>query len=218
MEKLAEISSFIIPLIIAITMHEAAHGFVAYKLGDNTAKAMGRVSFDPIKHIDLFGTFLLPAFLYLSAAPFLLGWAKPVPVNFNRLNNPRRDTIFVAIAGPLTNVILAYISAILTHIDKLITPEQAPWTFANLYISVKINIILAVFNMLPILPLDGGRVINSLLPPKIAYRHAKSEPYGMIIIILLFMLPALKFSYYLIWLPADILRDFIFHLAGIGIS
>ena len=216
MENLAEISSFIIPLIIAITMHEAAHGFVAYKCGDNTAKAMGRVSFDPIKHIDLFGTFLLPAFLYLSHAPFLLGWAKPVPVNFNRLNNPRRDTILVAVAGPLTNVILAYISALLTHIDIFISPEQAPWTFANLYLSVKINIVLAVFNMLPILPLDGGRVLNSLLPTKIAYRHAKSEPYGMIIIILLFMLPSLKFSYYFIWLPADALRDIILHLAGIG--
>ena len=216
MENLAEISSFIIPLIIAITMHEAAHGFVAYKCGDNTAKAMGRVSFDPIKHIDLFGTFLLPAFLYLSHAPFLLGWAKPVPVNFNRLNNPRRDTILVAVAGPLTNVILAYISALLTHIDNFISPEQAPWTFANLYLSVKINIVLAVFNMLPILPLDGGRVLNSLLPTKIAYRHAKSEPYGMIIIILLFMLPSLKFSYYFIWLPADALRDIILHLAGIG--
>jgi len=216
MENLAEVSSFIIPLILAITMHEAAHGFVAYKCGDNTAKAMGRVSFDPIKHIDLFGTFLLPAFLYLSHAPFLLGWAKPVPVNFNRLNNPRRDTILVAIAGPFTNVILAYISALLTHIDNFITPEQAPWTFANLYLSVKINIVLAVFNMLPILPLDGGRVLNSLLPPRIAYRHAKSEPYGMIIIILLFMLPSLKFAYYFIWLPADALRDVILHLAGIG--
>jgi len=227
MEHILTVSSFIIPLLLAITLHEAAHGFVASKLGDNTAKNMGRVTFDPLKHIDPFGTVVLPLMLMLSGSPILFGWAKPVPVNFNNLRNRKRDTILVAIAGPLTNIILAIISAFALYLEYFVTPEQAPWTFQNIYNSININVVLAVFNLLPILPLDGGRILNSLLPKKLSYKHAKSERYGMLIIALIFILPAfladagiakINLSYYLIGVPADFLRDVVFFVARIGVT
>lgn len=222
--NLAEVSSFIIPLVIAITMHEAAHGFVADMLGDNTARIMGRVTFNPFRHVDLFGTIILPGLLIFSGSP-VLGWAKPVPVNFSNLRNWRYGSISVALAGPLTNIILGFISAIALHIDLFITPEQAPWVFMNLYNSVYINIILAVFNLLPILPLDGGRVLNALLPYKIARIYSRSERFGMALIFMLFIvayflrdlhIADINPGYYLIYLPADFLRDIILHLSGIG--
>jgi Zn-dependent protease len=220
----ATVSAFILPLIIAITLHEAAHGFVASKLGDLTAKRLGRVTFDPLRHIDVFGTLLMPAVLLLIHSPMLFGYAKPVPVDFRNLRRPRRDMILVAIAGPGMNVLLAFVSALAIHIlEQFTTPEHIPWTFANLYASVTINVVLAVFNMLPILPLDGGRVLWGLLPPKSARAYAGSERYGMLIVMLIFFVPALlgnahlmSIGYGLITVPADLLRDLIFHAAGIG--
>lgn len=183
-------SVWVIPLLFAITLHEAAHGYVALKLGDDTALSAGRVTFNPLKHIDRFGTILLPALLLLLKSPFLFGYAKPVPVNFSRLNKPRRDMIWVAAAGPATNLILATVSALLLHLVVLFPPPAAAWIGDNLRNSLVINVVLAVFNMLPLPPLDGGRVAVGLLPDMLAFRLARLERWGLFIIIgALFILP-----------------------------
>jgi Zn-dependent protease len=183
-------SVWVIPVILAITLHEAAHGYVALKLGDDTALSAGRVTFNPLKHIDRFGTILIPALLLLVKSPFLFGYAKPVPVNFSRLNNPRRDMIWVAAAGPATNLVLATASALLLHLPDLFPPPAAGWIGENLRNSVLINVVLAVFNMLPLPPLDGGRVAVGLLPDMLAFRLARLERWGLFIIIgALFILP-----------------------------
>jgi Zn-dependent protease len=184
------VSVWVLPLVIAITFHEAAHGFVAHRLGDNTAWQLGRVSFNPLKHIDPFGTLLLPAILLLSHSPFLFGYAKPVPVNFRALRHPRLDMVWVALAGPVTNIILALAAALAFHALPLVPAEAAKWTADNLKNAFLINIVLAVFNMLPIPPLDGGRVAVGLLPRFLAYPLSRLEPYGMLILIgLLILLP-----------------------------
>ncbi|PCI49003.1 MAG: site-2 protease family protein [Alphaproteobacteria bacterium] len=181
----------VIPLLLAITLHEAAHAWAAYKLGDNTAKLLGRVSFNPFVHIDPFGTVLLPLMLLLSGAPFLFGYAKPVPVNFMRLRNPRRDMVFVALAGPLANITLVICAALLLHIVGFLPDVAGNWLVGNIIFAIKINAILAAFNMLPIPPLDGGRVAVGLLPDIIARPLSRIEPYGMFIVIGLFLLPML---------------------------
>jgi Zn-dependent protease len=185
-----DISVWILPLVTAITFHEAAHGFVAHRLGDNTAFALGRVSFNPLKHIDPFGTLMLPALLLLSHSPFLFGYAKPVPVNFRALRNPRIDMVWVALAGPATNIALALVAALAFHIVTYLPPNAAQWVADNLKNALVINVILAVFNMLPIPPLDGGRVAVGLLPRWLAAPLARLEPFGMLILIgILIVLP-----------------------------
>jgi Zn-dependent protease len=185
-----DISVWILPLVTAITFHEAAHGFVAHRLGDNTAFALGRVSFNPLKHIDPFGTLMLPALLLLSHSPFLFGYAKPVPVNFRALRNPRIDMVWVALAGPATNIALALVAALAFHIVTYMPPNAAQWAADNLKNALVINVILAVFNMLPIPPLDGGRVAVGLLPRWLAAPLARLEPFGMLILIgILIVLP-----------------------------
>lgn len=191
MDFLELLPVIVIPLLLAITLHEAAHAWVAYKLGDNTAKMLGRVSFNPFVHIDPFGTVLLPLMLLMSGAPILFGYAKPVPVNFMRLNNPRRDMILVALAGPLANIILVICAALLLHIVDFLPNVAGHWLVGNIIFAIKINAILAAFNMLPIPPLDGGRVAVGILPDIIARPLSRLEPYGMFIIIGLFMLPML---------------------------
>lgn len=213
-----------LPVIFAITLHEAAHGFVAHRLGDDTAYRMGRVTFNPIKHIDLVGTIIFPLILvFASGGRFIFGYAKPVPVRFDRLNHPRRDMVWVALAGPATNIVLAFISALLLGVAAFIPAYFRGWTETNLVNSVQFNVIIAVFNMIPLPPLDGGRVAVGLLPDFLAIPLARTERYGMMILLtLLFLLPVLggylhmdlNVLWWIIQRPAEWLLDAIGWLTG----
>ena len=204
---LHRISIEAVPLILAITFHEAAHGYVALKKGDPTAKMLGRVTLNPIAHIDPVGTILLPAILILTRSPFLFGWAKPVPVNFRLLRDQKRDPIYVASAGVVTNFALAALSGLLFRLIGMLDPavvrdvffsgvhSQAEGTAQMVLLplalmcvaSIKWNVLLAIFNLIPIPPLDGGRIAVGLLPFRASQALASIERYGMLILIFLFM-------------------------------
>jgi Zn-dependent protease len=181
-----------IPVIIAITFHEAAHGFVAYLLGDDTAWRLGRVSFNPLRHIDPFGTILLPGILLVLRSPFIFGYAKPVPVNFRALRWPRRGMVLVAAAGPAINIALAVAAALAFHVVGYLPATGGQWLAENLKNALIINVVLAVFNLFPLPPLDGGRILVGILPKAAAAPVARLEPYGLAILIgLLIVLPLL---------------------------
>ncbi len=192
----------VIPFLLAVVIHEVSHGYVAYKLGDNTAKFMGRLTLNPIAHVDIFGTIILPAILLIAHSPVLFGWAKPVPVNFFNLRNPKRDSAYVALAGPASNIIMAIGFAIIYHIFVFVSIPyiQQPMLLTCIY-GVQLNLIFAFFNLIPILPLDGGRILAAFMPPKMAYNFSKVEPYGMYIVIALIFLGVFNVIYYLLVMP-----------------
>ena len=180
---------WVVPVVLAITLHEAAHGYVARMFGDQTAWMLGRVTLNPIKHIDPIGTVLVPGVLLLMQAPFLFGWAKPVPVNFGNLRHPKRDMIWVAGAGPMANFVMALGWAFLLGA----TGPSGPWSSDGLYrmadAGIRINIVLLALNLLPIPPLDGGRIAVGLLPNRAATLLARAEPYGFFVILALIAIP-----------------------------
>ena len=195
-----KLAIMILPVVFAVTVHEAFHGWVADKLGDKTARSLGRVTFNPIPHIDLVGTILLPLGLYAlssmaGGAGFLFGYAKPVPVNASRLHNPRRDMALVAIAGPGANLLMAILWALLAGGARYLSGE---FPMIGLFLlqagvfGVLVNAFLLVLNLLPILPLDGGRVVASLLPVSLAQKYATLEPWGLIILLVLLISGALS--------------------------
>ena len=180
---------WVVPVVLAITLHEAAHGYVARIFGDQTAWMLGRVTLNPVKHVDPVGTVLVPAVLFLLKAPFLFGWAKPVPVNFGNLRHPKRDMVWVAGAGPASNFVMAVGWGFLLGA----TGPSGPWTSDGLYVmadaGVKINLALLALNLLPVPPLDGGRIAVGLLPNRAALLLARLEPYGFFVILALIVIP-----------------------------
>ncbi len=204
------IGVIIIPLLFAITLHEAAHGWIASKLGDKTALMLGRVSFNPVRHIDLFGTILLPLVMVILRFPFIFGWAKPVPVTKENFKNKRRDLALVALAGPMANLLMAFFWALVIKIDIWITGStfytQGMSTGAERYLymvsnyGIMINCVLLVLNLIPIPPLDGSRIIAAILPSRIAATYERIEPYGIYILLALIIFRILNF----ILLPATL--------------
>ena len=174
-----------LPVIFAITLHEAAHGYVARHFGDNTAWLAGRISLNPLRHVDLIGTILIPAVLLLSGSPFLFGYAKPVPVNFANLRNPKRDMLWVAAAGPGSNLLMAFFWALMFKLSWHIPPFFSLPLALMAKAGIVINLVLMVLNLLPLPPLDGGRIAVSLLPHQLAWRFAQLERWGFPILLLL---------------------------------
>ena len=218
------LSVWAIPVLLAITMHEAAHGYVAWTLGDPTAMRAGRVTANPLKHVDPVGTLLLPGLLLLVRAPFLFGFAKPVPVDFSKLRRPKRDMVLVAIAGPASNILLAILSALLIGPGSILPASAGLWLVTNLENSIIINLLLAIFNLIPLPPLDGGRVAVGLLPRSLGWRLAKLEKFGLFILLgLLFVVPMLMKEigvvfdplHWLVIVPVQGLFDLLRGITGI---
>ena len=218
-------SVWVMPVVIAITFHEAAHGWVAWRLGDPTAKILGRVTFNPLKHIDPFGTVILPALLLFgSGGRMMFGFAKPVPVDYGRLRQPRSGMVLVAVAGPASNLLLAVVAALAMHGLVAFDGDFREWVARNLVNAVYINCLLCVFNMIPLPPLDGGRVAVGLLPPVLGMRLARLERAGFAVLIAaLLLLPLLGDSFgmnlnifwWLVGGPAEYLMKLIFSALGI---
>ncbi|GAB7563293.1 site-2 protease family protein [Methylobacillus methanolivorans] len=179
-----KIAIYALPVIFAITVHEAAHGYIARYFGDTTAESLGRITLNPIKHIDPIGTILVPALLVLSGTGFLFGWAKPVPVDFSRLRNPKRDMRWVAAAGPASNFLMAIFWAVVYKFSAMAGDFAVPLALMG-QAGILVNVVLMVLNLLPLPPLDGGRIAVSLMPNQMAYKFAQVERYGFIILLVL---------------------------------
>jgi Zn-dependent protease len=216
---LLKVSILLVPIMFAVVCHEVAHGFVAWRYGDPTARMLGRLTLNPIKHVDIIGSIIVPAFLVLSHSGILFGWAKPVPVIYENLRNPKKDMIWVAAAGPITNVIIAILSAIMLRgtvsVGNPAFLDSSKIMFLEpiilmLAASVYFNLLLAIFNMFPLPPLDGGRVLTGLLPHRLAISFAKIERHGFVILmVVLFILPS--------FLGIDVFRLLIYPVLNFGI-
>lgn len=187
------LTTWVVPLLLCMMVHEVAHGLVAYKLGDKTAYYAGRLNFNPLNHLDPIGSLLLPGLLLLLRSPILFGWAKPVPVDFRNLNHPKRDMGLVAAAGPISNLLLAIAFALVGRLLLWGLPlggHFTHWMIENIRNGIGLSLALGIFNLLPILPLDGGRIVCSLLPVKYSVLYQQTEKYGFLILLgLLFVLP-----------------------------
>ena len=215
--ELWSLSTYIIPLFTAIILHEIAHGWMAYKLGDDTAYKSGRLTLNPMPHIDPIGSILLPCLLFVSHAGIMFGWAKPVPVRFGALKDVKKDMGLVALAGPLTNFILAFLSALIVLGMKRFVPANivTQWIFDSMQAFYWVNLGLCAFNLLPILPLDGGRILVSILPRNASNQYAQTEKYGFwVLLVGLFLLPMFNVDIihaYLYWMVSG-LSDLMFFL------
>lgn len=217
MKTIEEIALVAIPVIVAITLHEAAHGYVARHFGDDTAERAGRISLNPLRHVDPFGTIILPGLLLLTHAGFLFGYAKPVPVNFAALRHPKRDMIWVAAAGPAMNILLAIISAALLFVAIHMGGANNRFLLTALWTSVDINLVLAIFNLLPVPPLDGGRVAVGLLPQPLAMGFAQLGRFGMLLLLGIFILlplAGINLFHYVVQIPVDFLERPLLALLG----
>jgi Zn-dependent protease len=207
-----KISIWALPVLFAITLHEVAHGWVAKKLGDRTAEQQGRLSLNPLDHIDPIGTLLVPGIMLLISN-MIFGWAKPVPVDFGRLRNPRRDMVWVALAGPVANLLMAIFWALMIRVAVLLHSEFISQPLGLMgQAGIAINIVLMVLNLLPLPPLDGGRVVLGLLPPRLAYKYSRIEPWGMPILIVLMVTNLL---WVFMGLPVSIFQALMNGIAGI---
>lgn len=208
-----QIAIWALPVLFAITVHEVAHGWVARLHGDRTAEMLGRLTLNPIKHIDLVGTIVVPVVL-LALGGFIFGWAKPVPVSQQNLRNPRRDMALVAAAGPASNLVMALLWAVIAKIAIIANVAWASEPLVLMGIAgITINLVLAILNLLPIPPLDGGRVLSNLLPARYSDTIDRIEPYGLLILVVLL---AFGFLGMLIGPPIILLRSLIFSLFGLG--
>jgi Zn-dependent protease len=214
LNAIQKLAVWALPVLFAITVHEVAHGWVALRCGDRTAQMMGRLTLNPIKHIDPIGTLLVPAILLLLGG-FMFGWAKPVPVTWENLRRPKRDIGLVAVAGPLSNLIMAMLWALILYFALGISRDTTSFIYPLVlmaYAGISINVVLMVLNLLPLLPLDGGRVLVSLLPGPIAYQFSRLEPWGFPILIILMVTGVLGT---LLGTPVSVIQGLMYSIAGL---